>query len=154
MKTRPTTTMPTSAFASSRPDRLAAEALTAALIDDPFYAAITLDAIDRHEALTKYFEYSLWEGRQLGTVVVPDGDPYGAAIWNLPQPSDVAEQAMRVKHAAFETLLGPRGFDSLSSDHRLHGTDGALARADGQLVFIDPRCCPAFAGTWLGACFA
>jgi ribosomal protein S18 acetylase RimI-like enzyme len=112
MKTRPITMIGTLAFGSSRPDRLAAEALAAALSDDPFYAAIALDAIDRREALIQYFEYSVWEGRQLGTVVVPIGDPPGAAVWTLPQPSDVMEQAQQAKHAAFATLLGPRGLDT------------------------------------------
>lgn len=112
MKTRPTTTMDTSAFASSHLDRLAAEALTSALFDDPFYATITLGSSDPREALTRYFEYSLREGRQLGTVVVPIGDLVGAAIWTLPQPIAVARAAHAAKQAAFRAVLGPRGFDA------------------------------------------
>ena len=110
MKIPPITTMVISAFASSRLDRLAAEVLTAALIGDPFYAAITLDAIDRHEALTKYFEYSLWEGRQLGRVVIPIGDPPGAAIWAYPATLEVAASATHEKQAYLATVLGQRGF--------------------------------------------
>ena len=97
-------------------DRLAATALAEALRDDPFYAAITVDfetdETARHAALTEYCRYSLREGRQIGTVIILDENPHGAAIWNLPQPHDVAEQAMQAKQAAFAALLSPRGFDN------------------------------------------
>jgi ribosomal protein S18 acetylase RimI-like enzyme len=87
--------------------------LTEALLADPFYAAITIDLeadeVARRRVLTEYFRYSLREGHQIGAVVMPDGDPYGAAIWVLPQPFDAAQQAAEAKHAAFAALLGPRG---------------------------------------------
>jgi ribosomal protein S18 acetylase RimI-like enzyme len=54
----------------------------------------------------------LREGHHIGEVVILDDDPHGAAIWNLPQPSEVAQQAAAAKHAAFASLLGPRGFDN------------------------------------------
>lgn len=97
-------------------EQRAASAVAEALKDDPFYAAITIDfeadEAARQAVLTAYCRYSLREGYHIGTVVIPDGDPYGAAIWNLPQPPEVAEQAMQAKRAAFAALLGPRGFDN------------------------------------------
>ena len=67
-------------------ERLASAVLTEALIDDPFYAAITIDfendAVARRAALTDYFHYSLREGYHIGTVTL---DAHGAAIWTLPQ---------------------------------------------------------------------
>jgi GNAT superfamily N-acetyltransferase len=97
-------------------DKLAAAALAEALRDDLFYAAITVDfepdEATRDAVLTEYCRYSLREGRQIGAVVILDDDPHGAAIWNLPQPHDVAEQALLAKHTAFADLLGPRGFDN------------------------------------------
>src|SRR5512147_196716 len=94
-------------------ERKVAAALADALIGDPFYAAITIDfagdELRRRAVLAVYCRYSLLEGYHIGKVVVPDGDPYGAAIWNLPQPPDVAERAKQAKHSAFAALLGARG---------------------------------------------
>ncbi len=88
-------------------------ALAEALRDDPFYVAITIDfetdEAARRTALTEYCRYSLHEGYRIGAVVT---DPYGGAIWTLPQPSEVAEQAAIAKRAAFASLLGPRGFNN------------------------------------------
>ena len=96
-------------------ERLAVTALAEALRDDPFYAAITVDfeadEAARRAVLTEYCRYSLREGYHLGAVVILDDDPYGGAIWTLPQPPQVAQQAAAAKHAAFAALLGPRGFD-------------------------------------------
>jgi ribosomal protein S18 acetylase RimI-like enzyme len=97
-------------------DYLAATALAEALHADPFYAAITVDfeaaETARRAVLTEYCRYSLREGHRIGTVVILNNNAHGAAIWNLPQPPDVAEEARRAKYAAFATLLGPRGFDN------------------------------------------
>jgi ribosomal protein S18 acetylase RimI-like enzyme len=94
-------------------ERLAVMALAEALIADPFYAAVTIDheadETARRGVLAEYCRYSLLEGYQIGMVTL---DSFGAAVWNLPQPSDVAEQVLRAKHAAFESLLGARGFDA------------------------------------------
>jgi ribosomal protein S18 acetylase RimI-like enzyme len=88
----------------------AAAILTDALIEDPFYAAISVDfeseSVARREVLTDYFHYSLREGYEIGAVTL---DAHGAAIWTLPQPSEVAQSAAKAKHAAFTTLLGLRG---------------------------------------------
>ena len=96
-------------------ERLAAMALAEPLRDDPFYAAIAIDfeadEAARRAVLTAYCRYSLREGHHIGAVIILNDDPHGAAIWNLPQPHDVAEQAMQAKHTAFAALLGPRGFD-------------------------------------------
>ncbi len=96
-------------------ERLAATALAEALYADPFYAAITIDfeadEMARRAVLAEYCRYSLAEGHQIGVVTIPN-DVYGAAIWNLPQPPDAADQARQAKHTAFAQLLGPRGFDA------------------------------------------
>ncbi len=97
-------------------ERLAATALAEALCDDPFYAAITVDfeadEAARRAVLAEYCRYSLREGYHIGAVVILDDDPHGGAIWTLPQPSEVVQQAAAVKRAAFASLLGPRGFDN------------------------------------------
>lgn len=48
----------------------------------------------------------------MGEVVILDDNPHGGAIWTLPQPPEVAEEAKQAKYAAFATLLGPRGFNN------------------------------------------
>lgn len=97
-------------------ERLAALALAEALRDDPFYAAITVDfeadEAARRAVLMEYCRYSLREGDQIGMVVILADDPHGGAIWILPQPLEVAQQAAAAKHAAFASLLGPRGFNN------------------------------------------
>ncbi len=101
---------------SDRIERAAALILADALLDDPFYAAITVDfdgdAVARRAVLTDYFHYSLREGYTLGAVKI---ETCGAAIWTLPQPSAVAQSAATAKDEALATLLGPRGFDNYRS---------------------------------------
>lgn len=96
-------------------ERRVATALADALIGDPFYAAITIDfaadEIRRRAVLAVYCRYSLQEGYHIGKTVIAK-DAAGAAIWNLPQPPDVAERALQAKQSAFEVLLGPRGFEA------------------------------------------
>lgn len=93
-----------------------ATALAEALRGDPFYAAITIDfeadEARRRAVLAEYCRYSLREGHHIGAVVILDDDPHGGAIWTLPQPLEVTQQAAAAKHAAFASLLGPRGFDN------------------------------------------
>jgi len=97
-------------------EREAAVILTDALIADPFYAAISVDfegdAIARRAALIDYFHYSLREGYQIGAVTL---EVYGAAIWTLPQPIEMAQSAAKAKQEAFTNLLGARGLANYRS---------------------------------------
>ncbi|WP_176886665.1 N-acetyltransferase [Acidovorax sp. JMULE5] len=90
-------------------------ALAEALLNDPFYQAVTIDhAADpdrRLQVLTQYCELAMEEARAVGEVQV--ADPHGAALWITPQ----APAADRAKHSAIRSsslrqLLGPRGFDN------------------------------------------
>ncbi len=92
----------------------AARILASALVEDPFYAAISSDlekrSEDRLDCLSSYFEYSLREGEQIGLSVVPRPEIYGAAIWNMPQPEEIQQRADALKMVALGGVLGERGF--------------------------------------------
>jgi ribosomal protein S18 acetylase RimI-like enzyme len=92
----------------------ACAALAEALLDDPFYQAVTVD----HEAdpgrrlqvLAHYCALAMDEARAVGDVQV--ADPHGAALWITPH----APAADKAQHSARRTrslrqLLGPLGID-------------------------------------------
>ncbi len=118
-----------------------AEALVDALIDEPFYLAITVDlpplspdtqkagtgtqttevvttkkaGTGRRAKLVRYFEYSMEEGERLGALVVPQADTFGAAVWLFPNSPEVLQKSEREKKAFLEVLLGKRGFENYKS---------------------------------------
>lgn len=92
----------------------ACAALAEALLDDPFYQAVTIDhAADparRQQVLAHYCALAMDEAQAVGEVQV--AGPHGAALWITPH----ATAADKAKHSARRTnglrqLLGPRGFD-------------------------------------------
>ena len=91
----------------------AAEALVAALIDDPFYSAISedfgTDVAARQHALKFYFRYSLEEARRTGRCVIAPDPTLGAAAWLLPRTSEVALTESTAKSEYLHSVLGPRG---------------------------------------------
>ena len=91
----------------------AAEALVAALIDDPFYWAISedfgTDLAARKVALKSYFCYSLEEAKRTGRCVIAPDPMLGAAAWLLPRTSDVASMESTAKSEYLHSVLGPRG---------------------------------------------
>ena len=90
-------------------------ALVAALIDDPFYRAITVDCgVDvaaRCSVLSQYFEYSLEEADRTGRCIVHEDAAIGAAAWLLPRAGEVEAAEASAKAAYLSELLGPRGWD-------------------------------------------
>ncbi len=93
-----------------------APALVAALLDDPFYQAITadcgVDVAARCSMLTQYFEYSLREADRTGRCIVHEDPALGAAAWLLPRPPQVEAAEASAKAACLAELLGPRGWDN------------------------------------------
>jgi ribosomal protein S18 acetylase RimI-like enzyme len=90
-----------------------AAALVAALSDDPFYQAITVDCgVDsgaRSSVLSRYFAYSLEEAKRTGRCVVHENPAMGAAAWLLPRTPEVDLAERTAKAACLAELLGPRG---------------------------------------------
>jgi GNAT superfamily N-acetyltransferase len=86
--------------------------LVDALYADVFYQTILVDhesEAARREALARYMQYSLDEAERTGRVVV-DPDARGAALWLLPRTPDVQVREAAAKQAAFQALLGRRGY--------------------------------------------
>src|SRR5581483_5824244 len=104
---------------SSTNSRDAAAAIAEALQHDPFYVAITrqfaADGVRRREALTRYVECSMVEGRQVGRVVIWPDPSVGAAVWLLPAAEDtsgVAAEAKAAKITCFREILGADGLET------------------------------------------
>jgi GNAT superfamily N-acetyltransferase len=100
-----------------RIDQLAADpasaSAVAALKDDPFYRSICApywsEAATRRAVLSRYFDYSIQEGRELGRSVHLADETWGVAVWLLPQSPEVEAQAARQKRTFLETTLGAEG---------------------------------------------
>jgi ribosomal protein S18 acetylase RimI-like enzyme len=94
--------------------------LSAAMINDPFYGAITIDYEDnpaeRLARLGEYFRYSIDEGHQVGVCVLPEHQ-LGASVWLKPQPPEVSAQAFADKLAALSKVLGKQGFENYRRIH-------------------------------------
>ena len=91
----------------------AAYVLFNALQNDPFFSAIVADlpieSPERIERLVPYYLYSLQEGERLGTTLVLEPDPVGAAIWWFPQDDDLQYKMQRKKHTFLGELFGKSG---------------------------------------------
>lgn len=87
-----------------------------ALESDPFYRAITVeyaaDAQRRLAVLSEYFTASINEARAIGRCVHDTDPAAGVAVWNLPQPTEVATSAGSEKRTALAKILGSRGLDN------------------------------------------
>jgi ribosomal protein S18 acetylase RimI-like enzyme len=92
-------------------------ALAQALIDDPFYRAVTVaagdDEVRRLQMLARYCELAMAEGQAIGEIQHAGTD--GAAIWITTESSE-AEVARHgaARNRALETLLGAAGYANYS----------------------------------------
>ena len=85
----------------------------AALENDPFYISIcggyVRDPVRRREVLTRYFAYSIQEGKDIGRCVHLADPTLGVAVWLLPQAPDVQSRAAHNKRALLESTLDAEG---------------------------------------------
>jgi GNAT superfamily N-acetyltransferase len=120
--------------------------VVAALEDDPFYRSISEefagDAAERRRVLTRYFAYSIEEGRTLGRIVHLPDPSQGVAVWLLPQSEETRRKAAERKHAFLENTLGARGtrnyermVEFMSSQSRPRVSSGAWYLS---IVAVDP----------------
>lgn len=103
-------------------NRRLAEALHAALAGDAFYIAMENSVSGppdcRREAMLKYYDFSLQEGRRYGAVIVTDGQTAGASIWTMPLEERVSEQMSHDKKAFLGCHMGSA---SLQTYERITG---------------------------------
>ncbi|WP_321876809.1 GNAT family N-acetyltransferase [Paraburkholderia bannensis] len=90
-----------------------ARSLAQALIEDPFYLAVTIEAqaddAQRLQMLARYCELAIDEANAIGEVNYAGTD--GAAIWVMPQAgADAIAHHGRVRGTALKALLGERGY--------------------------------------------
>ena len=87
--------------------------VVAALEDDPFYRSISEefagDLAQRRSVLTRYFAYSIEEGRALGRTVHLADPSSGVAVWLLPKSDEIRARAAADKRLFLEDTLGARG---------------------------------------------
>ena len=85
----------------------------AALEEDPFYRSIcghyVRDMERRRAVLTRYFDYSIQEGRDVGRCVHLSDSALGVAVWLLPQDPEMQSCAAQSKRAFLETTLDAEG---------------------------------------------
>jgi len=100
----------------------ASSALAEALIEDPFYWAMTedfgTDLTARKRALCRYFHYSLAEAERIGRCVIAPDPALGASAWLLPRSPEVDAAESSTKSAYLASVLGPRGVENY---HRIVG---------------------------------
>ncbi len=88
-------------------------AAVAALENDPFYRSIcgpsAADTVRRRAILTRYFAYSIQEGRDIGRCVHLADRTRGVAVWVLPQAPDVQSRAAHEKRVFLQTTLDAEG---------------------------------------------
>jgi GNAT superfamily N-acetyltransferase len=98
-------------------DAAVSRALAQALIEDPFYLAVTVeaeaDAAQRLHMLARYCELAIEEAKAIGEVHYAGSD--GAAIWITPEAgAEAIALHGQARSNALETLLGKRGYANYS----------------------------------------
>jgi GNAT superfamily N-acetyltransferase len=94
----------------------ASVALAEALLEDPFYWAITEgfrdDLAARKHALSRYFYYSLEEAERTGRCIVAPDPRLGAAAWILHRSPHVDAAESSAKSVYLASVLGSRGMEN------------------------------------------
>ncbi len=90
--------------------RKTAEALQAALRDDPFFStmerSVSSDTDKAKEAMVRYMDYSMVEAKKYGALYLPEGKTYGASVWSKPLNEPLARQKSADKKAFILAQMG------------------------------------------------
>ena len=86
------------------------EVLYGALTEDAFYVAMehSVSGIpaQRREAMLRYYDYSMQEGRKYGDMVASNGQAFGASIWSRPVNGNLSKQMANEKKAFLKEYMG------------------------------------------------
>ncbi len=88
-----------------------ADALYAALTDDPFYITMEKSVEDKNQGPVKmreYLDYSMREALQYGELYFPTTHQYGVSIWSKPIPEKVAAAKNQEKREFLQNHMGPK----------------------------------------------
>jgi len=134
--------------------RTVAEALYAALTEDAFYIAMENSVCGpkkmRREAMLRYYDYSLQEGRKYGALHVSRGHAVGASIWAKPVRIRVSKIMAELKKGFLQKQMGAASLDAY--------TQITASMAQQTATVIPPDCwylsiigiAPAFQGQGIG----
>lgn len=109
----------------------AARSLAQALMDDPFYRAVSVageNAAARLAILHGYFALALVEGEQAGRVDLADSAGNGAAIWATDAAPALREAAYAQRLAGMQAVLGEQGLANFRA--MVHNMEVAMAGQD------------------------
>ena len=91
-----------------------AEALYLALQQDAFYVTLENSVANpkaRKAAMIAYLAFSMQEAKRYGLLHLPEDEPFGVSVWNLPQTGDMEDAMKREKMQFLETEMGPASAD-------------------------------------------
>jgi GNAT superfamily N-acetyltransferase len=124
----------------------ACDSVVAALEDDPFYRSISEDfasnSAQRRNVLSRYFAYSIDEGRTVGRTVHLADPSQGIAVWLLPQSVETRAKVAAQKREFLQHTLGARGTANYyRMVEYMSGKSKALIKDDAwylSIVAVDP----------------
>ncbi len=91
-------------------------ALYEALTEDAFYVAMEASAsgspLQRKEAMLRYYDYSMQEGRRYGTLFATSGRAAGASVWSQPLSNDIYKQKAGQKKEFLRRYMGDNSVDT------------------------------------------
>ena len=92
-----------------------AQALYLSLCQDPFYLKIgrndANDSATYQEAMLRYFDYSMEEGRKYGELCLPEGGRFGASVWLKQVEEALSEQIHDEKTNFLRQNLGEESLE-------------------------------------------
>lgn len=107
-----------------------AKSLYDAFQNEPFYLAIAQVRDNQEEseqdALLKYFDFSISEGKQYGDCHTLDNPSVGASIWLKPQSKKISQQQSKAKKAFLKNQFGEKSlaiYEKMAALMNIHETN-------------------------------
>ena len=116
-----------------------AEALYAALADDPFYITLekTVTVCDPKEGMLKYLEYSMVEASFFGKLYVPEDHRHGVSVWSKPLEDPLEGEKGRLKKSFIKEYMGEKSLETYNSIVEfMSARSDELVRADAWYLSI------------------
>ena len=87
-----------------------AEALYSALQDNPFYIKMekSINNGPAKEAMLKYLDYSIIEGKRYGEVFIPEKHDYGVSVWSKPLNKKLEKEKNEQKNSFLKDHMGKK----------------------------------------------
>lgn len=131
------------------------EALYEALTEDAFYIAmensVAGNPTRRREAMLRYYDYSLREGRKYGVLLVPEGKAVGASIWSIPLENQVSKQMADEKKGFLRNYMGDASLATYAQITAFMSRQTATVIPPDSWYLSIVGVAPAFQGQGLGA---